>query len=84
MVSQTILRELGSRIRTQRHEHGFTQEQLGEKASLHRTYIADIERGARNVSLINLCTIATAFNMSVSELLAGINTRLKGEQKAPR
>jgi transcriptional regulator with XRE-family HTH domain len=49
---------------------GLSQEAFAEKADLHRTYIADIERGKRNVSLRNIEKIAGALNLSMSELMA--------------
>jgi len=48
---------------------GISQEQFAFKCHLHRTYISDIERGVRNVSLENLEKIARSFDMSVSKLL---------------
>ncbi len=48
---------------------GLSQEAFAEKADLHRTYIADIERGKRNVSLRNIEKIARALNLSVAELM---------------
>ena len=73
--------ELGKRVRKHRKELGLTQMELAERAGLHRTYIADIERGSRNVSMINLCTIATALGVHLPELLIGMNTRLTGKEK---
>ena len=46
-----------------------TQEELSEKTGLHRTYISDIERGARNVSLKNLSRLAEALDLNASNLL---------------
>jgi transcriptional regulator with XRE-family HTH domain len=43
---------------------------LAERAGLHRTYIGDIERGARNLSLENIEKIAKALQISISELFA--------------
>ena len=63
---------LGSNIRQRRKSEGITQEGLAERADLHRTYIADIERGARNVSIMNIIRIARALQVSVSELCGGL------------
>jgi transcriptional regulator with XRE-family HTH domain len=41
---------------------------LAEKARIHRTYLSDIERGARNVSLINIENLATSLELSIWEL----------------
>jgi ribosome-binding protein aMBF1 (putative translation factor) len=60
-----ILRDLGTKVRKFRAEKGWSQEELGEKAGLHRTYIGSIERSERNVSLINIQRIAKALGVSV-------------------
>ena len=51
---------------------GISQEQLANRSGLHRTYISDIERGVRNVSLVNLQNIADALGVSLSEIFAEI------------
>lgn len=63
---------LGRAIRKQRLALGLSQEKLAEKANLHWTYIGGIERGERNVSLINIVKIARALKTRVSELLADL------------
>ena len=60
---------LGISIKRRRIELGFSQETLAEKTSLHRTYISSIERGERNVSLVNIVVIARAMNLPAWELL---------------
>ena len=52
-----------------RHSLGISQEALAERADLHRTYIADIERGARNVTLKSVEKLARALEVSVATLL---------------
>jgi len=47
-----------------------TQEQLAERCGLHRTFVGSVERGERNVSILNLRTIARALRVSLAELLA--------------
>lgn len=47
-----------------------SQEALAERAGLHRTYVADIERGARNLSLANIEKLAKALQLSISDLFA--------------
>ncbi len=65
---QNIRILLGQKIRKLRQEMGWSQEKLGERANLHPTYVGGIERGERNVSLENLSRLATAFDLSLSEL----------------
>ena len=58
--------ELPKKLRAKK---GWSQEELGLKAGLHRTYIGSIERHERNVSLINLGRIAKAFGVKPTELI---------------
>ena len=53
-------------------ELDLSQEALAERADLHRTYVADIERGVRNVSLKNIGKLARALDLTVSKLCAGV------------
>jgi transcriptional regulator with XRE-family HTH domain len=63
---------MGASVRERRLALGWSQEQLAEKASLHWTYIGGIERGERNVSLLNIVKLARGLGVSASVLLAGI------------
>jgi len=65
-------RDLGATVRKRRVALGLSQEQLAERADLHWTYIGGIERGERNVSLLNIVKIARALNTSPSRLLADV------------
>jgi len=47
---------------------GLTREEFAERAGIHRTYLSDIERGTRNVSLINIERVALALSLKISEL----------------
>ncbi len=60
--------KIGKKIRVLRTTKGFSQEQLAFKSSLHRTYISDIERGTRNISVANLEKIAKALGVKVQDL----------------
>lgn len=60
---------LGTAIRKRRLALGLTQEQLAEKADLHWTYVSGIERGIRNVSIVNLFHIAMALDVRVRDLV---------------
>ena len=63
-----IRERFGFAVKTRREELNLTQEDLADKAGIHRTYLSDVERGSRNLSLINIERLATALSMSVSEL----------------
>ena len=64
--------QLGQTVRRQRLVLGLSQEGLAEKADLHWTYIGGIERGERNVSLLNIVKVARALGTAPSSLLEGI------------
>ncbi len=57
-------------VRSRRNRLGLSQEQLAERASLHRTYISDIERAARNLSLESISKLADALEVSVAALFS--------------
>lgn len=64
-----LLQRIGERIRLLRTEAGLSQEKLSFEANLDRTYIGSVERGERNIAIINLNKIAKALNVSISVLL---------------
>ena len=64
-----FLRELGERVRERRAARGLTQEQLGEKCDLHRTFIGSVERGERNLSILNLRLLAKVLRVEIADLL---------------
>jgi transcriptional regulator with XRE-family HTH domain len=65
-----FLQELGHRLRELRVARGLTQAALAERCELHRTFIGSVERGERNVSILNLRLLARTLRVSLSELLA--------------
>ena len=67
---RTFLRQIGDRIRHERQALGWTQEELGNRCGLHRTFIGSVERGERNVSILNLRLIARTLRVEVRDLLA--------------
>ncbi|MBI2356131.1 MAG: helix-turn-helix transcriptional regulator [Candidatus Doudnabacteria bacterium] len=64
-----IKKQLGQRIKELRLKAQYSQEELAAKAGLHRTYMSDIERGERNVSVENIEKIAKALGVKSSDLL---------------
>jgi transcriptional regulator with XRE-family HTH domain len=65
-----VRERFGFAVKLRREELGRTQEDLAERAGIHRTYLSDVERGSRNVSLVNIERLAAALSLSMSELLA--------------
>jgi len=68
-MKQEILKRFAKRVHELRKKNGWSQEELGERSGLHRTYIGSIERSERNVSLINIERIAKALNVPVEHLI---------------
>lgn len=69
MGEGTARRLLAQNLRVMRLVRGWSQEALAEAAGLDRSYVGDVERGLRNVSLDSLEQLARAFGISVPELL---------------
>ena len=62
----------GANVRKTRQNRKISQEALAELCDLHRTYICDIERGTRNVSLLSVVKIAKGLGMTSSELMMNV------------
>lgn len=67
---ESLLRSFGEGLRRLRRQAGLSQEELARRSGLDRTYVGGAERGERNVSLINLCRLASALDVVPSDLLA--------------
>ncbi len=63
-----ICERFGLAVRSRREALGLTQEAFAAQAGIHRTYLSDIERGVRNVSLFNIERVAAALEVKISEL----------------
>lgn len=68
LSTQDIASNFGTRIRVLRKERGLSQEAFADIAGLDRSYVGGVERGERNVSLINIKKFADALEISVEEL----------------
>lgn len=66
---RAILRRFGERVREARDRRGWSQERLAAEAGLDRTYVGSIERGERNVALLNINKLALALNDSFAGFL---------------
>ena len=60
---------VGLKIKELKIKKGFTQEKLSELTGIDRTYISDVERGLRNIAIVNLEKIANAFEIQIKDLL---------------
>lgn len=69
---QGVLR-FGFVVKTLLEKLSLTQEDLAEKAGIHRTYLGDIERGSQNVALINIERLAQSLSVSLHELFKRVD-----------
>lgn len=69
----SVLAAFGRNVRRFREARKMTQEVLAEKAELDRTFISDVERGGRNLSIQSIVRIANALGVSASELCLDIH-----------
>lgn len=70
MPPRSVKSHFGLKVRSLREERGFSQEELAERADLHRNYVGGVERGERNVGLENIVKLAKALSVSPKELFA--------------
>ena len=68
-MSKKIQIQFGERLRSSRENHNLTQEELADKAGLHFTYVGQVERGLRNVTLQTIHKLAKALKARGGELL---------------
>lgn len=69
---KTILCAFGTKLKKQRELCGFSQEKFAEICGFDRTYISMLETGKRNPSLLNIVKISNGLNISLSDLLEGM------------
>lgn len=69
MTKKNILIVFGDKVRLIRKDLGLSQEELADKAGLHRTYIGMIERGEKNITLTNIEKISKALSIDIADLL---------------
>lgn len=72
---------LGNRIKELRKKKGFSQERLSEKADISSKYLGEIERGRVNISALVLYNLATALEVSVSDLIQSEQQKINFEKE---
>ncbi len=68
-IDNQLVVTFAKNVRIVRERAGLSQEKLAELSDLHRTYIGSIERGERNVSLVNIDKLARALHTTPTQLL---------------
>lgn len=68
-LAHPLLQTLGLTIRALRRERGLSQEALADLAQIDRSYMSSVERGLRNISVLNIARIAKALDVPVRDLL---------------
>ncbi len=71
-MAEDIRVRFGKAIRKRRHKLGVSQEEFADMCGMDRTYIGGIERGERNVSVVNIERIARTLKVSISDLFRGV------------
>lgn len=69
-MPEDLLIRLGDRIRRLRKKRGWTQAEMAERVGIDRSFLADVERGKRNVSILNLDLMAKGLKVSLSQLFS--------------
>ena len=82
MGKHDVKKQFGAAVRFHRDHLGISQEELAGRAGLHRTYISDVERGARNVSLESIHRLADALEVSLSVLFSRMEERRESTNSA--
>ena len=72
-MASDIKHAFGRRVRQLRKERNWSQEKLAEMSGMHWTYIGQVERGERNLTLQSMESIARAFRIKITNLFRGID-----------
>jgi transcriptional regulator with XRE-family HTH domain len=70
--SPDVLLALGQAVRALRLERGCSQERLAEESGLHPRYVSDVERGRRNVGMVNVDRLSRALSVDLPTLMAKV------------
>lgn len=64
-----MLVRFGRKVRMEREKRNISQEKLGELAGIHRTYVGMIERGEKNITLLNIEKVASALDLTLKQMV---------------
>jgi XRE family transcriptional regulator, regulator of sulfur utilization len=67
-----LSRTIGQKLRKLREDRGFSQEELADRAGIHRTYIGSIERAERNITVLTLQKLLTALNITFEQFFKAL------------
>ena len=70
-----VLKKFGSVIKARRDDLDISQEELAERAKLHRTYVGGIEQGRRNLSLLNIIKLSEALDLAPEDIFRQMNLK---------
>jgi len=73
VATRSVKSRFGNTLRQLRDERGYSQEELAERAELHRNYVGGVERGERNVALENIVKLAKALSVPPGDLFVGFS-----------
>jgi transcriptional regulator with XRE-family HTH domain len=68
VATRSVKSRFGNTLRQLRDERGYSQEELAERAELHRNYVGGVERGERNVAIENIVKLAKALSVPPRDL----------------
>ena len=66
--------EFGARVRKHRQDLGLSQEALADRSGMHWTFVGQVERGQRNLSLHNILRVAEALHLDPGILIQGLRS----------
>lgn len=69
------LEQFGLRLREIRTLKGLSQEKLAFESGIARSYVGEVERGKRNIALLNICKLAEALGVEPSDFFKGMNEK---------
>lgn len=82
-MSVNVKKLFGARLVELRKERGWSQEELALESGLARSYLSGVERGLRNISVVNICRLASALRTEPPELLRFPVDQVGGESAVP-